>query len=278
MNSSGGFDSVCDGMEDLEVVSQGGSPLVPQAGGPLPLCLVPMGGPPGSPLPGPSAPPPPRSESEFDGPEVPKTPGRDGNEWDVTDLLLLSPGDEDYESLLEMRHCEADTSEHWSVKDGVLGFSFLGEYSFIQPSELPAVAVEEGSGISSLQRRRQLGRRVEVAEPPPSCVELEGSGFQPLIHSTPRPSVFEEDDDKTMIGEDSGDKVSHAPEPTPPVLPIPSPQPSSSPATSSSPFFTPQDYGRVSEANPIPVVEAPLRRKAKKLSGKATRRETFIQM
>jgi hypothetical protein len=119
---------------------------------------------------------------------------------------------------------------------------------------------------------------VGVAEPPPSCVELEESGFEPLVHSTPRPSVFEEDDDKTMIGEDSGDEVNHAPEPTPPVLPIPSPQPSSSPATSSSPVFTPQNYGRMSEANPIPVVEAPLRKKAKKLSGKATRRETFIQM
>jgi hypothetical protein len=46
----------------------------------------------------------------------------------------------------------------------------------------------------------------------------------------------------------------------------------------SSPVFTPQNYGGMSEANPIPVVEAPLQKKAKKITGKATRRETFIML
>jgi hypothetical protein len=169
-----------------------------------------------------------------------------------------------------LRHDDADLSEHWSVRGGILGYSFLqseGDCSFLQPSVLPAMTVEEGPTISALQRRRQLGRRVEVAEPPPSCVELEESGFEPLIHSTPCPSVFE--DEETMVGEDSGDEETHTPgsfEPSP-VLPTFSPQPSS-PATTPSPVFTPQSHGgnpgqreADSEANPIPVVKAPLLKK-----------------
>jgi hypothetical protein len=97
-------------MKGLEMAYQGGSPLVSRAGGPLSLRLEAMGGPPGSLLPSPSTPPPPRSEWESDAPEAPKTTRPDGNKWDVADLLL-SPGDEDYESLLGMGHYEADTSE-----------------------------------------------------------------------------------------------------------------------------------------------------------------------